>query len=74
MYEFFRCLAESACEVGLRALLEDVPGGKFVCGVAEKTLEKFRQQVQESKHRGKIEVIAKANFEQTGEVRGDGGG
>ena len=39
MREFFRCLAESAAEVGVRGLLEEVPGGKLVCNVAEKTYE-----------------------------------
>ena len=68
MLELFRCLAESAFEANLRELLDDVPGGKFVCGLVERTCEKYRKRVKEDKHHADMENLAQAGYEQAAEA------
>ncbi|HEX4606937.1 MAG TPA: protein kinase [Urbifossiella sp.] len=65
MIGFFRSVAEALIEKGVRGLIEDfVPGGKFVCDVAERVAEKEKNRRQRAELRAEFEnAILKLDYE-----------
>ncbi|MFO0881379.1 MAG: protein kinase [Gemmataceae bacterium] len=64
MLLFFQCVAEAAVENGLRGLAEMVPGGKYVCDVAEGAYRKYRQRCAEAQQRAEILQLAQISIDE----------
>lgn len=64
MFGFFRSVAEAVVEKGIRGLVEDfVPGGKFVCDIAERVVEKEKARRQRAAQRAEFEQIVVLGYE-----------
>jgi len=63
MFEFFRCVAESVLEQGIKGLVEMAPGGNYVYAVAEGALKKWQEKRKAEKLREEIVEIANCQLE-----------
>jgi serine/threonine protein kinase/HEAT repeat protein len=64
MFAFLRCVAEAVTEHGVRGLVSMVPGGEYLCNVAEYAWKKYRDRKKDAEVREEIQQLAQASFEE----------